>query len=83
MINYLPEWYAKEVFGEGKHDHFGEASGLKEVLDELHFRKIDVADEVFVVNYNGYIGESTQNEIEYAMKQGKSITYMEENGKVV
>ena len=44
MINYLPGWYAEQNFGKGEHDHFGEASGLKDVLDELHFRKIDLCD---------------------------------------
>lgn len=77
MINYLPGWYAEKEFGKGKNDHFGEASGLKESLDELHFRKIDLSDEIFVVNHDGYIGESTQNEIEYAKKTGKPVKYME------
>lgn len=77
MINYLPADYAKEKFGEGKHDHFGEALGLKDILDELHFRKIDLCDAVFVINYDGYIGESTRNEIEYATKLGKEIGYLE------
>ena len=75
MINYLPSWYADAQGWEGN-DHFGEQSGLKEHLDELHFRKIDLADEVFVVNVNGYVGESTRNEINYATKLGKPITYM-------
>jgi hypothetical protein len=77
MINYLPPWYAEQEFGEGKNDHFGEASGLKEDLDQLHFRKIDISDEVFVINKDGYIGESTRNEIEYAKKLGKKINYLE------
>ena len=77
MINYLPEWYAKEKFGEGIHDHFGEIIGLKKELDELHFRKIDLSDEVFIVNKDGYIGESTRNEINYANKHNKTITYLE------
>ena len=77
MINYLPAWYAEEQGWNG-HDHFGEASGAKEALDELHFRKIDLADKVYVINYQGYIGESTKNEIEYAEAQGKPVEYMEE-----
>ena len=40
--------------------------GAKERLDELHKRKIDLADEVLVLNVGGYIGESTRSEIEYA-----------------
>ena len=76
MINVLPEWYVKE---QGFHsaDHSGEQAGNKDILDELHFCKIDMADEVFVVNHEGYIGESTRNEIEYAKKQGKIVKYLE------
>ena len=77
MINYLPGWYAEKEFGKGKHNHFGEAAGLKDVLDELHFRKIDLADEVYVINVDGYIGESTHNEINYAKSLGKLINYLE------
>jgi len=45
--------------------------------DELHKRKIDLCDEVFVLNVGGYIGESTRSEIEYALKIGKSVKYLE------
>jgi len=76
MINYLPEWYAIEQKWNG-YDHYGEIAGNKDILDELHFRKIDLADEVFVINKNGYIGKSTQKEIEYATKLGKPIKYLE------
>lgn len=47
----------------------------KAALDELHFRKIDLADEVLVINVAGYIGESTRNEINYAKKKKKKIRY--------
>lgn len=47
----------------------------KIALDELHKRKIDLADEVYVLNIGGYIGESTKSEIEYAKKLGKVIRY--------
>lgn len=83
MINYLPAWYATEQGWKGN-DHFGEKSGLKDVLDELHLRKIDLADRVFVVNPGGYIGESTRREIDYAKQHAKPIEYMEaeaEGGK--
>jgi hypothetical protein len=53
-------------------------SELKIMLDELHKRKIDLADEIFVVNVGGYIGESTRSEIAYAMIHGKVIKYLEE-----
>lgn len=49
----------------------------KSFLDELHLRKIDLADSVFVVNKDGYIGESTRNEIIYAKSLGKPIEYLE------
>ncbi len=49
----------------------------KAQLDELHKRKIDLADYVFVLNVDGYIGESTQGEIDYAKSTGKRIEYLE------
>lgn len=49
----------------------------KNMLDELHKRKIDLADEVFVINVEGYIGESTRSEIEYAKQHGKLVRYLE------
>lgn len=50
---------------------------IKTGLDELHLRKIDLADEVLILNVDGYVGESTRNELEYAKKQGKKIRYLE------
>ncbi len=44
-------------------------------LKELHFRKIDMSDEIYVIDVNGYIGESTRGEIEYASSQGKAVRY--------
>lgn len=76
MINYLPNWYFKEIGLKGG-SHIGEQFGNKEILDELHFRKIDLADEIYVINEGGYIGKSTRNEIEYAKKLGKPIKYFE------
>lgn len=49
----------------------------KEALDELHKRKIDMADRVFVLNVGGYIGASTRSEIEYAEWFEKPIDYLE------
>ena len=77
MINYLPAWYAEQEGWNG-HDHFGEAAGTKEALDELHKRKIDLCDWVLVINQGGYIGDSTRSEIEYAETQSKPIQYLEE-----
>ena len=48
----------------------------KVMLDELHKRKIDLADEVFVLNVGNYIGESTASEISYANSIGKRIRYL-------
>jgi hypothetical protein len=49
----------------------------KAMLDELHLRKIDISDEILVINQGGYIGESTRREIEYAISKGKTVRYME------
>ena len=50
---------------------------LKLQLDNLHKRKIDLADEILVLNVGGYIGESTRSEIEYAEATGKPVRYLE------
>ena len=52
-------------------------SKTKEMLDDMHKRKIDMADEIFVINVGGYIGDSTKSEIEYAIKNGKKVNYLE------
>ena len=52
--------------------------GTKEMLDDMHKRKIDMADEIYVINVGGYIGESTRSEIAYANAAGKKVNYMEE-----
>ncbi len=49
----------------------------KEMLDDMHKRKIDMADEIFVINAGGYIGTSTRSEIEYAQAHGKVVKYLE------
>ena len=49
----------------------------KEMLDDMHKAKIDLADEIFVINVKGYIGESTKSEIEYALLTKKAIKYLE------
>ena len=56
----------------------GTLTKTKLMLDDMHKRKIDMADEIFVINVNGYIGESTRSEIEYAKSTGKIIKYLEE-----
>ena len=57
----------------------GTLTKTKEMLDDMHKRKIDMSDEIFVINVNGYIGESTKSEIEYAKSNGKKVNYLEPN----
>ena len=72
------------VISVGLFGHSGDEEvwnpGIKDMFDDMHLRKIDMADEVYVVNVGGYIGESTKREIEYAKGQGKMITYLEGHG---
>ncbi|MBQ8472065.1 MAG: hypothetical protein IJ501_01025 [Bacilli bacterium] len=55
----------------------GVLTKTKEMLDDMHKRKIDISDEIFVINVGGYIGDSTKSEIEYAIKIGKKVNYLE------
>ena len=48
-----------------------------EMLSKLHYKKIEITDAIYVVNVNGYIGESTKNEIEYARSLNKEILSLE------
>jgi hypothetical protein len=61
----------------GHHEGLDMDGPVKKRLDELHLRKIDLADEVFVLNVGGYVGESTRHEIRYATEAGKPIRYLE------
>ena len=56
----------------------GTLTATKEMLDDMHKRKIDMADSIYVINVDGYIGESTRSEIENAKQTGKPIAYLEE-----
>ena len=56
----------------------GTLTKTKEMLDDMHKRKIDMADSIFVINVGGYIGDSTKSEIEYAKNHGKEVRYLEE-----
>lgn len=53
----------------------GTRTRTKEMLDDMHKRKIDMADEIFVINPGEYIGESTRSEIEYAKAKGMQVRY--------
>mgnify|MGYP003399010448 CR=1 FL=1 len=69
------------VISVGLFGHSGDAEvwseGTKAMLDDMHKRKIDMADEIFVINVGGYIGESTKREIAYAEQKGKKVNYLE------
>ena len=71
------------VISVGLFGHSGDdevwTEGTKEMLDDMHKRKIDMADAIYVINVGGYIGESTRSEIEYAKRNGKEVRYLEES----
>jgi hypothetical protein len=68
------------VISVGLFGHAGDSEvwseGTKEMLDDMHFRKIDMADEIFVINVDGHIGTSTKREIEYAKSTNKGISFL-------
>lgn len=68
------------VISVGLFGHSGDVitDEQKKMLDELHLRKIDMADFIFVIDKDGYIGESTRREINYAMNNGKQVIKMSE-----
>ncbi len=65
------------LFGHSGDDEVW-TEGIKEMLDDMHKRKIDMADSIFVINVGGYIGQSTRSEIDYALEHGKTVEYLEE-----
>jgi hypothetical protein len=70
-LHLLPGWYSEKQIP----DHLAEHEGCADAMDELHLRKIDMADEVFIVNIYDYIGESTAREVSYAVEHGKKIRW--------
>ena len=56
----------------------GTLSKTKQMLDDMHKRKIDMADEIYVINVGGYIGDSTRSEIQYAEEHGKTVRYYQD-----
>lgn len=68
-----------DLKGDNWFDQFSayEMEQIKGILDPLHLKKIKLADEVLVINPNGYIGESTRNEIKFAESLGKLVRYLE------
>jgi hypothetical protein len=69
------------VISVGLFGHSGDnevwTDGVKAMLDDMHKRKIDLADEIFVINKDGYIGDSTLSEISYAKVTGKVVNYLQ------
>ena len=69
------------VISVGLFGHAGDdevwTEGVKEMLDDMHKRKIDMADAIYVINEDGYIGSSTRSEIEYARNNGKQVLFLE------
>ncbi len=85
-VNYEETMAGRIVLTVGFYPHsqdqaHGETLGITEEqkaqLDELHLRKIDLADEVFVINVDRYVGDSTMSEIAYALWKTKSIRWLE------
>lgn len=70
------------VFGHADMPNFDwtseDGQRIKAELDVLHHRKIDLADEILVINVDGYIGDSTRSEIAYAQSTGKAVRYLED-----
>lgn len=69
------------VISVGLFGHSGDGEvwtgNTKEMLDKIHLAKIDMSDGIFVINKDGYIGESTKREIAYAIGIGKDVKYLE------
>jgi len=58
-------------------DELGLTIEDKKRLYVLHLQKIDLADEVLILNVGGYIGEDTQKDLDYAISQNKNVRYLE------
>ena len=69
------------VISVGLFGHSGDdevwSEGTKEMLDDMHRAKITMADEIYIINVDGYIGDSTRAEIEFAIKNNKTVNYLE------
>ena len=78
-VNYELTRAGNIVISVGCFGHAGDefTAAEKIMLDDIHKRKIDMADAIYVINKDGYIGSSTKSEIEYAISTGKEIMFME------
>ena len=81
-LHLLPDWYCKHKGWEpdesGGVHHIGELEKVEDLMDALHFKKIEMSEFVYVVNVDGYIGTSTAREIAYAESLGKPVKYFED-----
>ena len=68
------------VISVGCFGHAGDKFTDKQkiMLDDMHKRKIDMADEIFVINKDDYIGSSTAHEIAYALRKKKTVRFLED-----
>lgn len=71
--------FGKELGEGGKKNNTPLTSKQKILLDQIHLAKIDLSDEIFVINVDGYIGKSTHKEIRYATIKGMKIVFLEES----
>lgn len=70
-LHLLPDWYSQKEIPH----HLAEHEGVADMLNLLHLRKIDMADEIFVVNYEQYVGDDTRREIIYAQDHGVDVRF--------
>ena len=80
-LHLLPEWYSPNL----PDSHLAEHEGVADKITDLHMRKIDMADEIFVVNYKDYIGKHTKNQRAYAQEKGIPVRWFQNDdigGKV-
>lgn len=84
-VNRVETLKGKIVLAPGVFGHSGDLTPdmcerghtVKEMLDDLHKRKIDMSDEILVINVDGYVGESTRSEIEYAVSNRIPVRWMD------
>ena len=69
----------KHADADGAHGAEALGQDVADRLDELHLRKIDLANEVLILNVGDYVGESTMRELQYARKQGKPVFWLEDS----
>lgn len=74
---HLKGWIVlnSEIFS--KADHIELDSYQLDMIVDMHYEKILRSDAICVINKNGYIGNSTRNEIKFALNHGKDVYYME------